>query len=396
LNALPALPVRARTVSGCLNSALLGLERNRPAVITSQLPGEPASALLCSCFATESLAQTAPLSRATNLHIKASRVPPCGFVQEPVPERPQTLAVKSSSAQGPSGTGFFLVQASSFSLPNARLVPVKSWSCTSWFGQWFPDPPGLCDRRSPSPRPAARHLETRPSPNETDSQRAQSGSKGGQDQLCSMSPGIRPRNRAGQAFDLDVSPMRSRTGLESCPFCNTFNTDRPVFVPAPIPLEQHPSHVANRISLTARFSGCARCDLGRASARPWAAGTAGTGGSLGNPVPPRQGVRPASRRVGNDRAGPAQGGYAQDRPGPGLLHRQDPEAVHQQRLCSGENRGARHLRGRRGGDGPVQSRQRRTSRRDQPDRHVPDWLAKGERVVGLCSAEPRRLLDLTV
>src|SRR5271165_2797133 len=68
LNALPALPVRARTVSGCLNSALLGLERNRPAVVTSQLLGEPASALLCSCFASESLAQTAPLSRATNLH----------------------------------------------------------------------------------------------------------------------------------------------------------------------------------------------------------------------------------------------------------------------------------------------------------------------------------------
>jgi hypothetical protein len=108
LNALPALPVRARTVSGCWNSALLGLERNRPAVVTSQLLGEPASALLCSCFASESLAQTAPLSRATNLHIKANRVPPCGFVQEPVPERPQWLAVRSSSAQGPSGTGFFL------------------------------------------------------------------------------------------------------------------------------------------------------------------------------------------------------------------------------------------------------------------------------------------------
>jgi len=108
LNALPALPVFARTVSGCLNSAFLGLERNRPAVVTSQLLGEPVSALLCSCFATESLAQTAPLSLATNLHIKANRVPPCGFVQEPVPERPQTLAVKPSSAQGPSGTGFFL------------------------------------------------------------------------------------------------------------------------------------------------------------------------------------------------------------------------------------------------------------------------------------------------
>ncbi len=53
LNVLPALPVRARSVSGCLNSALLGLERNRPAVVTSQLLGEPASALLCSCFASE-------------------------------------------------------------------------------------------------------------------------------------------------------------------------------------------------------------------------------------------------------------------------------------------------------------------------------------------------------
>ncbi len=29
LNALPPLPVLARTVSGCLNSAFLGLERNR-------------------------------------------------------------------------------------------------------------------------------------------------------------------------------------------------------------------------------------------------------------------------------------------------------------------------------------------------------------------------------
>src|SRR5208282_1833990 len=42
--------------------------------------------------------------------------PPRGFVQEPVPERPQPLAVKSSSAQGPSGTGFFL---------NARSVLVE-------------------------------------------------------------------------------------------------------------------------------------------------------------------------------------------------------------------------------------------------------------------------------
>src|SRR5208282_2798404 len=61
-----------------------------------------------------------------------------------------------------------------------------------------PDPPVLCDRRSPSHRPSARHLETfgrqnggvgRPSPNETNSQRKQPGSEGGQDQLCSMPEG---------------------------------------------------------------------------------------------------------------------------------------------------------------------------------------------------------------
>ncbi len=57
-----------------------------------------------------------------------------------------------------------------------------------------PDPPVLCDRSS---RRAARHLEThgrsndgvwRPAPNETNSQRKQSGSGGGQDQLCSVPP----------------------------------------------------------------------------------------------------------------------------------------------------------------------------------------------------------------
>src|SRR5208337_4823761 len=58
----------------------------------------------------QSLAQTAPLARATNLRIKANRVPPRGFVQEPVPERPRRLAVKPSTAcAGPSGTGFFLI-----------------------------------------------------------------------------------------------------------------------------------------------------------------------------------------------------------------------------------------------------------------------------------------------
>ena len=131
LNALPALPVRARTVSGCLNSVFLGLERNRPAVVTSQFLGEPASALLCSCFASESLAQTAPLSRATNLHIKANRVPPCGFVQEPVPERPQNACGEAIVCARPFGyrllpcTGFFLFSAKRPFSTGEKLVLYK-------------------------------------------------------------------------------------------------------------------------------------------------------------------------------------------------------------------------------------------------------------------------------
>ena len=46
-------------------------------------------------------------------------MPPHGFVQEPVPERPERLAVKPSSAPA------LRVQASSLSLPDARPVPVK-------------------------------------------------------------------------------------------------------------------------------------------------------------------------------------------------------------------------------------------------------------------------------
>jgi hypothetical protein len=38
LNALPTLRVLARTVSGCLNSAFLGLERNRSAVGKTKAP----------------------------------------------------------------------------------------------------------------------------------------------------------------------------------------------------------------------------------------------------------------------------------------------------------------------------------------------------------------------
>src|SRR5271157_688761 len=46
-----------------------------------------------------------------------------------------------------------------FSLPTTRPVPVKSWSCTGWFGQWSPDPPGLCDRRRRGEKRAQSLLE---------------------------------------------------------------------------------------------------------------------------------------------------------------------------------------------------------------------------------------------
>jgi len=123
LNALPALPVRARTVSGCLNSALLGLERNRPAVVTSQLPGEPASALLCSCFATESLAQTAPLTRANNLRIKENLVPPAPRLRSRACTRKAaTVCGEAIVCAGPSCTGFFLFPTARPSSTCEKLV----------------------------------------------------------------------------------------------------------------------------------------------------------------------------------------------------------------------------------------------------------------------------------
>ena len=49
-----------------------------------------------------------------------------------------------------------------FFLPCARALPVISRSCRSWFEQWSPDPPVLCDR---SPEPSARDLESFGRPN---------------------------------------------------------------------------------------------------------------------------------------------------------------------------------------------------------------------------------------
>src|SRR5271166_4238982 len=41
----------------------------------------------------------------------------------------------------------------------------RTSSAGSWFGQWSPAPPVLCDRSSPSPRPLARHVEISAQPN---------------------------------------------------------------------------------------------------------------------------------------------------------------------------------------------------------------------------------------
>src|SRR5208337_4296153 len=94
---------------GCRNSRNLDLNETAPRWENHSRSASlrPTSFALAS--RQQPPAQTAPLARATNLRIKANRVPPPrGFVQEPVPERPQRLAVKPSSAcAGPSGTGFF-------------------------------------------------------------------------------------------------------------------------------------------------------------------------------------------------------------------------------------------------------------------------------------------------
>ena len=52
------------------------------------------------------------------------------------------------------------------------------------------------------------------------------------------------------------------------------------------------------------------------------------------------------------------------------VHRQDPEAVHQQRIRPGAEGGARHLRGGRRGDGPVQPGERGQPRRARPGRQL--------------------------
>src|SRR5271157_2539082 len=98
-----------RGVERCRNFRDLYLNETAPRWENHSHPARPRRPCFALASRHKSLAQTAPLARATNLRIKANRVPPHGFVQEPVPERPERLAVTPSSAQGPSGTGFFLI-----------------------------------------------------------------------------------------------------------------------------------------------------------------------------------------------------------------------------------------------------------------------------------------------
>ena len=96
--------------------------------------------------------------RAANLHRQQAVGPPrSGFVQEPVPERPQRLAVSPRLCRP---FGYRLLP-----LPTTRQSSTGETVLYKRFGPWSPDPPGLCDCGCPSPRPVAPRLETLGRPN---------------------------------------------------------------------------------------------------------------------------------------------------------------------------------------------------------------------------------------
>jgi len=124
LNALPTLPVLARTVSGGVNSAFLNISQHFTAHLFS--PWIPSSTL--------------------------------GIDSEP---RRFTEVVLNEQSLPVTGSGRV----------SRRLLTTPPSSATAGF-----------------PVPDRRRATWRPSPSETNSQRQQSGSKGGQDQLCSIPP----------------------------------------------------------------------------------------------------------------------------------------------------------------------------------------------------------------
>ena len=78
---------------------------------------------LLSPRVTSGLAKPPLLPRHSIHVLKQTACRLAASFKKPVPERPQRLAVKPSSAQA------LRVQASSFLLPHARSVRVKRWSC---------------------------------------------------------------------------------------------------------------------------------------------------------------------------------------------------------------------------------------------------------------------------
>ncbi len=101
----------------------------------------------------------------------------------------------------------------------------RTISAGSWFGQWSPDPPVLCDRSSPSPRPLARHVETsaqpnggsrRPSPNESPTVGASPGNlrlaeRRGRETPRRSQRGRRPAFAWKRATGTAAFPPRART-----------------------------------------------------------------------------------------------------------------------------------------------------------------------------------------
>ena len=100
---------------------------------------------------------------------------------------------------------------------------------------------------------------------------------------------------------------------------------------------------------------------------------AGGGRPGRRPVPPDPRRQPAGRRVGDDRAGDAQGRGPRRRPGAGRLPRQGPVPVHQQRIRPRAGQRPGRLRGRGRRDGPGQPGPRRQPRLPRDDRPLSDW-----------------------
>ena len=81
LNALATLAVHARTVSGCVNSAFLGLERNRSAVGKTKAPlvaGGPQQLAWFKSWVFQVTVRTVPMPRRWKFFLSSDRWPARG------------------------------------------------------------------------------------------------------------------------------------------------------------------------------------------------------------------------------------------------------------------------------------------------------------------------------